>query len=621
MVLFLPQMAQGIEFLSPESKSCPLLFQSLKEKNYEKAYGLRSGNCPTLSHLSWMFYLKEGKSKNLKEYEEFLRTHPDWPGKHYIHKKGQQAISGKEPSSLIFSFFALYPPSNYKSAIVYIQALDSLKKKDLKAKTISSLWRQGLFSSQEEVLFLQKFKGFLKRDDYVKRMDFFINQDDMEGSKRQLAYLTPAEEKRARLRMALRRKKDDKVIQLKGYLKNLKEDYDLLADYVRYERLKGHDEQAQKAILTIKNHGHDGLWREQHILARDAITRGDGQKALLLIENPGLKPGTADYADGQWLKGWILLRILGRAEEALKNFQLMSTHVRKPMSMARALYWCGRGAEQCGKSSMAKLFFEKAASYPATFYGQEAIFRMNGSLEKTLRQQLMRPQIRDVFEKHTLVLAMKELVALGMTDLLNQFSLSALKHFHDQRDFSALMWFLNQHAPHQVVLTQLSSPFSQGCVMKELYPQLKKSVPCETDRALVHSVIRRESGFYTGLISPAGAMGLMQVMPDTAKRLCEKLKIPYHKKRLLRDDRYNVRLGSYYLKKLLHEYNSHLPLVLAGYNAGPHRVTKWIADHGDPRFKDVDLIDWIEKIPYGETRNYVQRVIENYHVYRHLHGL
>lgn len=320
--------------------------------------------------------------------------------------------------------------------------------------------------------------------------------------------------------------------------------------------------------------------------------------------------------EAEWLSGWIALQFLKDSEVALNHFNRIRQKVKYPISLARASYWIGRASSLKGDKAAAVAAYRDAARHGTTYYGQLAAAE-NG-IPVTLANRTPAPNPSDTAkfnddERVRIVRMLKQVRAFGVirhftdkliretNDPVRQVLVARLAQDIDRRD-------------HAVRVGRRAYRFNLP--MPEIaYPILtmSKSTP---SLALSHAIIRQESNFDTSAISPAGARGLMQLMPRTAKDVARKLKVRYSLRRLTDSPSYNIRLGRAYLARLLSRFDGSYVLAIAAYNAGPGAAKRWVRENGDPREADVDVIDWIESIPYRETRNYVQRVMENIQVYR-----
>jgi peptidoglycan lytic transglycosylase len=328
------------------------------------------------------------------------------------------------------------------------------------------------------------------------------------------------------------------------------------------------------------------------------------------------------FAEGEWLSGWIALRSLDDYKVAYDHFTTLYAGVGTTISKARGAYWAGRAAEDMGDVATAQNWYRAAATNNTAYYGQLAAARL-GSVDALTFAPMPRPTPAETaaFDKRELVRAVRLLGQLDQESRARPF-LTAMADGTSDPDTLRLTADLGRelHRDDLAVMVAKIARDKGVDLIDYLYPL--RSVPAGPgpEQALTLAVIRQESAFELGAVSPAGALGLMQLMPSTAKHVAKSEKLRYRKQDLTRSAEYNMRLGRAYLQELLDHFDQSYVLAIAAYNAGPDRVSGWISQYGDPRDHGVDVVDWIETIPISETRNYVQRVLENLQVYRHRLG-
>ena len=398
----------------------------------------------------------------------------------------------------------------------------------------------------------------------------------------------------------------------------------LVYERLRWRRKKRFDESALELLIPVRDDlvRPSQWWTERHILARRVLQKGDAALAYQLASEHGQMSGQ-ERAEAEWLAGWIALRFLNNHEAAFLHFKTLYENVRYPISRSRGAYWAGRAAAAAGKHVIASLWYAVAASHVTTFYGQLAAAQLSQQNQPIIPPEVPPTDEEAVsFEQNELVRVVRMLAEVEAGDESEPF-FRQLARLADGR----AIWTLTARLARDVGRSDLAILAAKraersGVVLSESgYPALPIQQGGEPDIALVHAVIRQESAFDPNAISPRGARGLMQIMPRTAQSLAQQLKISHRRSLLTTDPDHNMRLGSAYLADLLESCDSSLVLSLAAYNAGKSRVKTWLIDYGDPRENDADAIDWIESIPIGETRNYIQRVLENFSVYtQRLHG-
>ena len=355
------------------------------------------------------------------------------------------------------------------------------------------------------------------------------------------------------------------------------------------------------------------FWKERHILAQEAIENGKWTQASRILKKHGLTRG-ADWAQAEWMLGWVALRGLQKPQDAIGHFEKLYAGVSTPQSLSRAAYWAGRAADAMKNTQKAGEWYRKAAAWSTTYYGQTAIARLGSTLEKELAKDIAAtPAELAAFNARELVITARKLGEVGApadpTPFLKKIAETSEKPC--EYDLAARLAHEMGKPGVAVQIARDSSAKSGIQLVPQGYPRLAGAkAPASHFLSLVHGVIRQESGFDHTALSAAGARGMMQVMPATAKHVARQLGVAVG-----RDAASNLRLGSTYLKSMMDDFGGSAVLALAAYNAGPGRAREWIRRFGDPRAKGVDVIDWIEKLPVSETRNYIQRVLENTQVY------
>jgi soluble lytic murein transglycosylase len=358
-------------------------------------------------------------------------------------------------------------------------------------------------------------------------------------------------------------------------------------------------------------------WRERAILARRALNDGHVSAAYRIASVHGLTEGV-EYLEAEWLAGWITLRFLAEPSKARGHFAAVHGAARYPISRARGAYWAGRAAEAAGDVKDARRWYEKASTHPATYYGQLAHGRLPESRNGALpADPYVDPVARAAFRHHPLVRAITLLVRAGLAKQIRPF-IRRLDDLGPTPGWRALTAELAQRAgrPDLAVWTAKQAIKDGIGLTRAGYPVLDAAPVPGIEAPLLHALIRQESAFDQRAVSHRGAAGLMQLMPRTARNVAKRISKPYRRDRLLDDKGYNLAIGQAYLRGLLAEFDGSYVLALAAYNAGPHRARRWLKKNGDPRSTEVNAVDWVEMIPFRETRNYVQRVMENLQVYR-----
>jgi soluble lytic murein transglycosylase len=360
----------------------------------------------------------------------------------------------------------------------------------------------------------------------------------------------------------------------------------------------------------------DERWRERRWLARKLIDLGDAATAYRVVREAA-PPGNPYYrAEYHFMAGWIALRFLNDPSIALGHFAHIDDGSTEPIVRARAAYWRGRTAEVAGRFEEMRAQYEAAARYPTAYYGQLANARL-GLGEIAFRPLQQEPTPGTARE---LARAAEILYSIGERDLALSFMTDLAKESNDVAFVAAVGQVTARYDDVQAMLLVGKTALARGMATDQYaFPDI--GVPLydaagpQLDRCVVYSIVRTESGFNQRDKSPAKAVGLMQVTPEAGRDTAKRFGISYDWNRLVSDPVYNTQMGAAEVAALLKEYRGSYVMAFAGYNAGRGRVAEWVAKHGDPRDPKVDAVDWVERIPFAETRNYVQRVMENLQVY------
>lgn len=576
---------------------------------------------PTASHIvAWLYLRETGARTPFKARTEFIRQHGDWPQIETIKSRAEEAADDKSLSpDEIIDWFTEYPPQTGPGLAALARAYKD-RGLDIKANEIAkTAWLDGTFNRSQERSFLRIFGDAFEQTDHQARLERLLWDGHTNSARRMLSKVSRDYRRLAEARIALSTSAygvDGTIAKVSDALKN---DPGLIYERIKWRRKRGRYESAAELIEAsgLDTERPDLWWKERYILAREALSEGNITSAYEIASNHKATDALSIF-EAEWFAGWIQLQFLNDPEAALPHFYKVYDAVAFPVSLSRGAYWAGRALEAGGDPELASTWYQKAAVHITTYYGQLALAKLEGS---TLPQLPFDPlptiSERSSFHQTTLVQAVRLLAEAGNTDHLRRFVLAAAKasDYATERHLAAEMvakfnrqdlgvWVARRAAQDHITLLEYG------------YPTPSFDYPESPERALLLAITRQESNFDVTARSRVGARGLMQLMPATAKAVSRQLKISYSRDALTQDPAYNVSLGGKYLGDLINQFDGSYIMAIAGYNAGPHRVRRWIKEFGDPRKPDVDPIDWVEQIPFSETRNYVQRVMENVQVYR-----
>ncbi|OYX44862.1 MAG: lytic transglycosylase [Rhodobacterales bacterium 32-67-9] len=564
--------------------------------------------------------LRDGKG-GFDEYVAFLARYPDWPGLPYLRQKGEAVIAEDTPSDTVIGYFAGGKPQTGTGSLALIAALQAKGQGRAAAEEAVRAWRSLAMTDAEHALFVARH-GPLLADHHDGRTAAMLRAGNIADVRRMLplngAYTRAIAEARVALQAddngidALIAALPEKAANSGGLA------YDRFRWRIRKDLYDSADELLLERSASAEALGDPAQWADwRRRLARKEMREGDPGRAYRMAANHHLARGD-DFADLEWLAGYIALRKLGDAKTALGHFDRFAKAVNGPISLARAGYWRGRAYEALGDTGNARAAYAEGARYPTSFYGVLSAEKVGLPLSPAMAGGETYPDWRSLpVANSSVFLAARELMAAGDETLAARFLLH-LGEGLSGYELGALAGMAIEAKESYVALSLAKAAAEKGVIWPSAYfpvPALSGlDLPVRPELAL--SIARRESEFNATVVSYAGARGLMQVMPGTAKMMAKKIGVSYEPGKLTTDWQYNARLGAAYLDELVGEFGNSPLLVAAGYNAGPGRSRQWIAELGDPRAEGVDPVDWIEAIPFRETQTYVMRVAESLPIYR-----
>ena len=579
--------------------------------------------------IEWRHLLTEGNKASFYDYLNFINANKDYPRLGRIKYLAEHKLSNEKitPGKIIDWFGDEEPLSGYGKMILgesYILTGQIEQGK----KLIKEGWITADLSKTELSLFRKKFKNYLNAEDYIQRADYLAWENKYWDLKRMLRYLPKDYELLYNARQLLMSKSYGVDQAIKNVPDRFKNDAGLNFDRLKWRRKRGRIDSSAEILLNVKNTKDylvrpDKWWDEREIISRSLIYEKKYELAYKIASNHALIEGS-DYAEAEWMSGWIALSFLDDPLLSKDHFQNFYNNVSYPISTSRGAYWLARSYKALGDKENSKKWFEEAAKYLTTYYGQLAFLELNPNENFELSKDM------EVDKKYREKFYSKELVKITyLLDELNEdkytkFILRHLANENIENGSEILASELSTNIGRFDFAIQIAkiASYEKRFHNKFNYPIIStpkningRKIP---ESAFILSIIRQESEFDLSANSHAGAKGLMQLMPYTAKLVAKQAKLPYVKSRLTTDPEYNINLGSHYIAGLILDYDGAYPFAIAAYNAGPNRVKYWKKINKDPQKKQIDYVDWIELIKFRETRNYVQRVLENYNVYRYI---
>ncbi len=583
-----------------------------------------SARCPLSAKvLFWLELEKIDKTLPFEKRVQFFYANPTWPLTHEIKMAIEESLHSEIPPQDVLRWFTKHSPRTGRGINAYLIALEQQGHRKKAEEKARHYWHTYSFNENDERLFWQRFKKYLTSRDHIKRMDYLLWHKNVSAAKRVLPFLPKDRALWGKVRLLLlegQKGVSTLIPQLQGFLRNdpgLQRDRTL---WRKKHKVENHDVffRRKKSPSTPFLH----LWeKERLVLTREAVNEGDYQRAYDIIHGHNLSQGV-EFAKAEWIAGWLCLRFLNKPHQAIQHFERLLKNVSKPQSKSRALYWLARAYEKAGESPKAQSFYKKAAEFITCFYGQLAFCQINqeGSV-----QLASVPPVSHHFGnlKSTELAKISYLLfKAGLWQKAQLFASILLMSLPTEEEKLAWLTLLENHAPPIAASLARCVTTELKYIIPGAYPNLQtyegEFLLNDISPHLLHALIRRESSFDTTAVSPAGACGLMQLRPATAQQVANLCDLPFCKEDLLEKPHVNVRLGTHYLAKLLGQYNYSYVLSLAAYNAGPTNANRWVDQHGSLNPHPDQVVDWIEKISFEETRNYIQRILEDSVIYHAL---
>ena len=580
--------------------------------------------------ITWMHLKTTRNGASFNEYKKFIEQNDYYPRINRIRYLAEQKIylRNNSPTSII-NWFEKYPPLGGLGKIKLAEAYLEQGKLDKVKELVKEGWITAEIRKNDLGYYRAKFKKFLGSEDHIKRADYLAWERKYWDLKRMLKYLPTDQRALYNARQILMSNSygvDNAIAKVPQFLKK---DPGLEFDRLRWRNRRNRLEGSLEILYQNANRTEsqmirpDKWWEQRESVTRSLIYKKRYKTAYKVASEHSLSSGPS-FAEAEWLSGWIALTFLKSPEYAINHFQNFYNNVGYPISLARGAYWLGESYEQLNEKENANKFYSEAAKFPMTYYGQLAFNKINPGGNFELKDDsYFDKDYEKEFKKSKLI---KHVILLYELDA-SQYAKDILKHLAElniEKGSEVLAAELSTSVERYDFAIQISkkASYEKRFYNKFNYPVINtpkivndKQMP---KQEIVLAIIRQESEFDRKANSWAGAKGMMQLMKYTAKIVAKQAKLPYSISRLTADPEYNIKLGSYYFNGLLNDYNGVYPFAIAAYNAGPNRVKTWRRVNGDPSKGQISYINWIEQIRFEETRNYVQRVLENINVYKYI---
>jgi len=571
-----------------------------------------------LKIVSWLDYTRASPSGRFGEIAGFIDANPDWPLHKVLRRRAEEALAG-ETDEVAGDWLKRHPPISGAGKARAAEIM--INRGDTAAGTaaLRAAWVEGDFTAAEERTLLERFAASLRPEDHERRLDRLLWDRESDAARRMLGLVSADYGALATARLALAGDVANPAAILMKVPAALHGDPGLAFEEARWWRKKDNYDAAAQLLLA-----HDDTpvrpdlwWHERLDVARRLMAAGNADTAYKLAHGPG---ATAENAnpEAEFLCGYIALRYRNDPALAFDHFAHILARVTSPYAKARAAYWGGRAAAAAGKADLAAKWYAAGADHMATFYGELSAHQLGQDAPPHPAPEPRPSSTQQArFNAGELVRAARMFLSAGDHAHARAFLMELADRAKQPLDFSMLAALAEEYGRVDLAIAVARRAIDAGTpLMVHGYPVTALPEGGNAERPLLLAIVRQESAFAADAMSPAGARGLMQLMPATAANVARKVQLPYSLDRLTTDGIYNLVLGRSYLERLIDDFGGSYPLAIAAYNAGPGRVRQWLHDFGDPRGQDSAMVDWIEMIPFNETRAYVQRVLENLQIYR-----
>jgi soluble lytic murein transglycosylase len=571
--------------------------------------------------VEWAILRSDNNEVDFRRRVAFISDNPGWPNIGLLRRRAEAALwKERLDPQTVRAYFDKDQPLTAHGKFALARALLLDGERAEAQKLVRETWRYDNFSGELEAQVLDVFRDLITDADHKTRMDIRLYAEDVDGGMRSANRAGGNELAIAKARAAVIRKAADAETQLDAVPAEARGDIGYIFSRVQWLRRGGKATEAAELILSVPNDPMPALdgdqwWIERRFVSRTLLDLNDAKMAYR-VASAAAVPSRENYrVQQQFTSGWIALRFLDDASTALAHFAKIGQGTSNPITLARASYWQGRAAEALGKTNDARAHYETAARYSTAYYGQLARARLG---QKDI---VIRPPPDTASAHLDVVHAIEILYAIGERDLIAGGLAELGERPTDIATLAAIGEVAARHKDARGMVLLGKAALGRGFPLEHFaFPTVgipdHRAIGPAVEPGIVYAIARQESSFNPRAISTAGAVGLMQVTPAAGRYVANKFGAPYDEKRLLNDQTYNVQLGAAELGDLIKYYRGSYILAFAAYNAGRGRVKDWIAKYGDPRDPKIDPIDWIDRIPFSETRNYVQRVLENLQVYR-----
>lgn len=573
----------------------------------------------------WFMLRHSESTANFKRYAAFLAANPDWPGHTLLRRRAEARLWQEKSDAATVHQFTMDRPISAKGQFALARALLAEDDADRATRLVREAWRTDELSERTEEDSYEAFRDLLSADDHRARMDKRLGAKDYSGARRAAKRLGEDALAIVKACAAVTGKASKATDYLEDVPAEARRDLGYVLCRAQWHLQKDRIDDAAEVILaaapdTMAAQDTDAWWRERRLLARKLLDQGKFKTAYDVVRTAAVPEKEVYRVDYHFMCGWIALRFLGDPKAAMVHFAAIDEGSANPIALSRAHYWRGRAAEAMGAMADARMSYRAASRYPTTYYGQLARGRL-GLDHIELRPPSPVLAAIDTPPADERVRAADMLYGIGERDTVLYYAEDFAKESTDVAALEGLGELAGQRNDARVMLEVGKLALARGLALDHYafptigIPEHRQLAPA-IETSVIYSVARTESSFDQRDKSPANAVGLMQVTPEAGRDTAKRFGLTYDWDKMVSDPVYNTQMGAAELSALLSEYRGNQIMTFAGYNAGRGRVREWVQARGDPRDPKVDPVDWVERIPLSETRNYVQRVMENVQVYR-----
>jgi soluble lytic murein transglycosylase len=634
---------------------------SVKQQKWSQAFSLadslqeKSFRDVTATYVLWKKFNAMDIFETKDEFTnltEFIRKNAFLPGARDLRLKAENIYAHEHISYISAQkYFTLFPPIQPhiaikvlldKSIFIENEILSDVNKINLMSnfnQEIKNSWVKQDFNLEQEQIFINLFGQKLSEDDYLEKIERLLWEKKYSDAERLFQFIDTNH--RILYTAIIEINKNPKYINhiLRSVPQDLRDNELLLYSRVAYYNKKEDKNEIFKIFYRTPEKifkRNLAWWHFRRKYAREFLKTNDYKKSYFIASTHKLTSGGEAFAEAEWLSGWIALRFLKQPEVAYQHFYVLYSNVNYPVSLSRASYWAGRALQEKDEKEKALYWYNISAEYPTYFYGQvgnyaryEILNKIRTEKDNKTSTNTHLPQKPEITEKDRETIINNKAVKLAYIssvlddnlDNSRQLFGHSINQANTKGQVAVILNIVKSIEDERLTTLTTRQAVNKGVFfIEDLYPVLRLVNKENPNSHLIHAIIKQESGFHVSAVSRVGALGFMQIMPNTAQAISKNMGISYCPRRLHQDPKYNIMLGSFYISSLLKKFKGSEVLAIASYNAGPTAVNRWIRLFGDPRkYSDIkDIVDWVELITYAETRNYVQRIIENSIVYEYL---